>query len=208
MISYRPPRRRVWNPSPRFLPSEPPSQEWVAYERRASDVPCRACSDALSRGGAFLLRPEWASHRLRDVRVRGVKNVDFDFEFGPCLKVRGIREEDLHALRCRGYTRLVERAAVPSMLGFNQAKLLARPRPEDKRTRIGYTRSRAQHAGSGRALGRREAGERRRRVLRQGTCRWVDLAGRPRLYHRRDDVPVRLYDPAHWSGGGARVDPV
>ena len=36
----------------------------------------------------------------------------------------------------------------------------ARRSPEDKLTRIGYTRSRAQHAGSGRALGRREAGER------------------------------------------------
>jgi hypothetical protein len=95
VISYRPLRRRVCNPSPCFLPSETPSQEWVAYERRASDVLCRACSDALSRGGAFLLRPEWTSHRLRDVRVRGVKNVDFDFEFCPCLKVRGIREEDL-----------------------------------------------------------------------------------------------------------------
>lgn len=82
-------------PEPPFLPSETPSQEWVAYERRASDVLCRAYSDALSRGGAFLLRPEWASHRLRDVRVRGVKNVDFDFEFCPCLKVREIREEDL-----------------------------------------------------------------------------------------------------------------
>jgi predicted amidophosphoribosyltransferase len=32
----------------------------------------------------------------------------------------------LHALRCRGYTRLVERVAAPLMLGFNQAKLLAR----------------------------------------------------------------------------------
>ena len=84
------------------------------------------------------------------------------------LGYEGSWKQTVHAVTDRGYTRVLDRVAAPLMLGFNQAKLLARRRPEDKRTRIGYTRSRAQHAGSGRALGRREAGERRRRVLRQG----------------------------------------
>ena len=79
--------------------------------------------------------------------------------------------------------------------GFNQAELLARgvarrmnaPLSDtDERTLIGYTRSRAQHAGSVRALGRREAGQRHGRVLCQETSCGEDPAGRRRLHYLRD----------------------
>ena len=46
--------------------------------------------------------------------------------FALALRYEGYGKKILHALKCRGYTRLVERVPAPLMLGFNQAKLLAR----------------------------------------------------------------------------------
>ena len=62
----------------------------------------------------------------------------------------------------------------------------ARPRSggPDKLTRFGYTTSRAEHPGSGRAVGRGETPERGRRVLGRGSRAGQAPSRRRRLHHR------------------------
>ena len=127
--------------------------QWcVACEGRASDVLCRACFDALPRIGD----PTCGRCGLPTAHQTPVcgrcKNVDFGFESARApLRYEGAGEEIVHALKYRGYTRLVEKLAAPLLSealrgtapfdavvpvplhrsrlrkrGFNQAALLAR----------------------------------------------------------------------------------
>jgi len=127
--------------------------QWcVGCGRRASDVLCRACFDALPEVG----RPSCARCGLPTAFETFVceecKNVDFGFESARApLRYQGAGKELVHALKYGGYTRVVEKVAAPLMLGaldggtrfdavvpvplhrsrlrkrgFNQAKLLAR----------------------------------------------------------------------------------
>jgi competence protein ComFC len=127
-------------------------QYCVGCERRASDLLCRTCFEALPHLG----RPACARCGMPTAFETFVcdecKGVDFGFESARApLKYTGVGREIVHALKYRGYTRVVERLATPLMLGvldatdrfdavvpvplhrsrrrrrgFNQAELLAR----------------------------------------------------------------------------------
>jgi predicted amidophosphoribosyltransferase len=111
------------------------------------------------------------------------EGVDFGFESARApLRYTGVGKEIGHTLKYGGYTRVVERLAAPLMLDRRHSPLRrrragppaplapqaqglqpggaprARRRGENKRTCFRYTTSRAQDAGSGRALGREEEG--------------------------------------------------
>ncbi|MCA1848595.1 MAG: ComF family protein [Actinobacteria bacterium] len=127
-------------------------QYCVGCERRASDLLCRTCFEVLPR----IERPVCARCGMPTAFETFVcdecKGVDFGFESARApLKYTGVGKEIVHALKYRGYTRVVESLATPLMLGvldatdrfdavvpvplhrsrrrrrgFNQAELLAR----------------------------------------------------------------------------------
>lgn len=127
-------------------------QRCVGCERRASDLLCQACFEALPRIG----RPSCARCGMPTAFETFVceecKGVDFGFESAQApLRYEGVGKEIVHVLKYRGYTRVVERLAAPLMVGildgtvrfdavvpvplhrsrlrrrgFNQAELLAR----------------------------------------------------------------------------------
>jgi competence protein ComFC len=123
----------------------------VSCGRRSSDVLCRDCFEALPRVGS----PACGRCGLPTAFVTFVceacKNVDFGFESARApLRYEGVGKEVVHALKYRGYKKLVASLATPLMLqslgdgrfdtvvpvplhrsrlrkrGFNQAELLAR----------------------------------------------------------------------------------
>src|SRR3712207_28657 len=135
-----------------FLYSETHSQRCVGCDRRASDLLCWACFEALPLiGSPFCARCGMPSAFETPVCER-CKGVDFGFESARApLRYAGVGKEIVHSLKYRGYTRVVEKLVVPLMLGvlddqnrfdaivpvplhrsrlrrrgFNQAKLLAR----------------------------------------------------------------------------------
>jgi predicted amidophosphoribosyltransferase len=149
------------------------------------------------------------------------------------LRYEGVGEEIVHALKYRGYTRVVDRLAAPLMLGvldrgerfdavvpvplhrsrlrrrgFNQAELLAWRWRRTQRTRFGYTTSCAEDPGSGRALRRREAGQPRGSLRGPGPRAGQDPPRRRRLHHRSDDELGRRDPFASRSGRGTRGEPV
>ena len=153
---------------------------------------CRACFEALPEVGWPCCARCGLPTAVETFMCEECKNVDFGFKSARApLRYVGAGEKIVHALKYGGHTRVVEKVAAPLMLGvldggmrFNVLvpvplhrsrlrkrgaqpgrALGTRRRPADERTLIRYTRSRAQHAGSGRALGRREAGQRYGRVL-------------------------------------------
>ena len=127
-------------------------QRCLGCDRRASGLLCPTCFEALPRIG----RPVCARCEMPTAFETFVcdecKGVDFGFESAMApLRYEGVGEEIVHALKYRGYTRVVERLAVPLMVGvldsglgfdavvpvplhrsrlrrrgFNQAELLAR----------------------------------------------------------------------------------
>ncbi len=127
-------------------------QRCVGCDRRASDLLCRPCFEALPRIG----RPTCARCGMPTAFETFVcdecKGVDFGFESARApLRYAGVGKEIVHTLKYGGYTRVVERLAAPLMLevldagdhfdavvpvplhrsrlrrrGFNQAELLAR----------------------------------------------------------------------------------
>jgi competence protein ComFC len=127
-------------------------QHCVGCDRRASDLLCRTCFEALPRIG----RPACARCGMPTAFETFVcdecKGVDFAFESARApLKYAGVGKEIVHALKYRAYTKVAERLAAPLMLevldakddfdavvpvplhrsrlrrrGFNQAELLAR----------------------------------------------------------------------------------
>jgi competence protein ComFC len=123
----------------------------VGCERRASDVLCRACFDALPGVGGPVCGRCGLPTAFATFVCEECKNVDFGFESARApLRYEGVGKQIVHALKYRGYKRVVERLAVPLMLqvlseggfdavvpvplhrsrlrkrGFNQAELLAR----------------------------------------------------------------------------------
>jgi competence protein ComFC len=127
-------------------------QHCVGCNRRASDLLCQTCFEALPRIG----RPACARCGMPTAFETSVcdecKGVDFAFESARApLKYAGVGKEIVYALKYRAYTRVAERLATPLMLevldakdrfdavvpvplhrsrlrhrGFNQAELLAR----------------------------------------------------------------------------------
>lgn len=127
-------------------------QRCVGCDRRASDVLCRACFEALPEVGQPCCARCGMPTAFETPVCEGCKGVDFSFESARApLRYGGTGKELVHALKYRGYTRVVEKVAVPLMLGvldrgtcfdavvpvplhrsrlrkrgFNQAELLAR----------------------------------------------------------------------------------
>ena len=122
----------------------------VGCERRASDVLCRACFDALPYVGSPFCGRCGLPTAFATPLCEQCKNVDFRFESARApLKYGGVGKKIVHALKYRGYQRVVDRLAAPLMLqvidgprfdavvpvplhrsrlrkrGFNQAELLA-----------------------------------------------------------------------------------
>ena len=127
--------------------------EWcVSCDARASDVLCRACFDALPWMGAPNCGRCGLPTAFETPACGACKNVDFGFETARApLRYEGVGKEIVHALKYRGYTRVVEKLAAPLLheaargsgpfdrvvpvplhwarlreRGFNQAALLAR----------------------------------------------------------------------------------
>jgi competence protein ComFC len=122
----------------------------VGCELRASDVLCRACFDALPYVGSTVCGRCGLSTAFATPLCEECKNVDFGFDSARApLKYDGVGKKIVHALKYRGYKRVVDRLAAPLMLqvtgdarfdavvpvplhrsrrrkrGFNQAELLA-----------------------------------------------------------------------------------
>ena len=123
----------------------------VGCERRSSDVLCRTCFEALPMVGSPVCERCGLPTAFATFVCEVCKNVDFGFESARApLKYEGVGKKVVHALKYRGYRRVVERLAAPLMLqtlgdgrfdavvpvplhrsrlrksGFNQAELLAR----------------------------------------------------------------------------------
>ena len=127
-------------------------QRCVGCERRASDLLCQDCFEALPHVGSPVCARCGTPTAFETFVCDECKGVDFGFESARApLRYEGVGEEIVHALKYRGYTRVVERLAAPLMLevldrgerfdavvpvplhrsrlrrrGFNQAELLAR----------------------------------------------------------------------------------
>ena len=119
---------------------------------RASDLLCRGCFEALPYVGRPVCARCGTPTAFETFVCDACKGVDFGFESARApLRYEGVGEEVVHALKYRGYTRVVGRLAAPLMLGvldrgerfdavvpvplhrsrlrrrgFNQAELLAR----------------------------------------------------------------------------------
>ena len=127
-------------------------QRCVGCDRRASDLLCRPCFEALPRIGSPACARCGLPTAFETFVCDECKGVDFGFESARApLRYTGVGKEIVHALKYHGYTRVVERLAAPLMLGvldagdhfdavvpvplhrsrlrrrgFNQAELLAR----------------------------------------------------------------------------------
>lgn len=93
-------------------------QRCVGCERRASDVLCRACFEALPAVGSPFCARCGLPTAFETPACEGCKNVDFCFESARApLRYEGAARRLVHALKYRGYARVVEKVAVPLMLG-------------------------------------------------------------------------------------------
>jgi competence protein ComFC len=127
-------------------------QRCVGCERRASDLLCRDCFEALPYVGRPICSRCGTPTAFETFVCGECKDVDFGFESARApLRYEGVGEQIVHSLKYRGYTRVVERLVAPLMLGvldrgerfdavvpvplhrsrlrrrgFNQAELLAR----------------------------------------------------------------------------------
>ena len=127
-------------------------QRCVGCDRRASDLLCRDCFEALPSVGRPVCARCGTPTAFETFVCDACKGLDFGFESACApLRYEGVGEEIVHALKYRGYTKVVERLAAPLMLGvldragrfdavvpvplhrsrlrrrgFNQAELLAR----------------------------------------------------------------------------------
>jgi len=136
----------------------------VGCERRASDVLCRTCFDALPGLGSPVCGRCGLPTAFATFVCEECKNVDFGFESAKApLKYEGVGKKIVHALKYRGYKRVVGRLATPLMLqvlddgrfdaivpvplhrlrlrkrGFNQAELLARGVAEKTKATVSDT---------------------------------------------------------------------
>jgi len=139
-------------------------QRCVGCERRASDVLCSTCFEALPMVGSPVCGRCGLPTAFATPVCEECKNVDFGFESAKApLKYEGVGKKIVHALKYRGYKRVVERLAVPLMLqilddgrfdavvpvplhrsrlrkrGFNQAELLARGVAEKMKATVSDT---------------------------------------------------------------------
>ena len=87
----------------------------VGCERRSSDVLCLTCFDALPRVGSPVCGRCGLPTAFATFVCEECKNVDFGFQSARApLKYDGVGKQVVHALKYRGYKRVVERLAAPS----------------------------------------------------------------------------------------------
>ena len=123
----------------------------VGCGRRSNDVLCRGCFEALPLVGSPACGRCGLPTAFATFVCEACKNVDFGFDSARApLRYEGVRKEIVHALKYRGYRKVVASLAAPLMLqalgdgrfdavvpvplhrsrqrkrGFNQAGLLAR----------------------------------------------------------------------------------
>jgi competence protein ComFC len=126
-------------------------QSCVGCTRRASDVLCRSCFDALPRIEPPVCGRCGTPTAFEVYGCDACRNTDFVFDGARApLRYEGVGEEVVHALKYRGYARVVEKVMAPLMAallegerysavlpgplhrarlarrGFNQAELMAR----------------------------------------------------------------------------------
>ena len=165
----------------------------------------------------------------------GCKGVDFGFDGARApLRYEGVGEEIVHALKYRGYTRVVDGLAAPLMLGvldrgerfdgvvpvpLHRSRLRRRGlqpgrvagawrRGGARGAGLGYTKGRAQDQGSGRALGGRAEGQRRRSLRAARAGPREDPSRRRRVHDGGDDELLRRDSLAGRGRGGSRLEPV
>ena len=138
-------------------------QRCVGCERRASDLLCRECFEALPRIGSPSCRRCGAPTAFEAFVCEECKGVDFGFESAQApLMYEGVGKEIVHVLKYRGYTKVVERLMTPLLLevvegrfdavvpvplhrsrlrsrGFNQARLMAKSLAEEMRSILSDT---------------------------------------------------------------------
>ena len=99
-------------------------QRCVGCDRRASDLLCQACFEALPRIGRPFCARCGMPTAFETFVCDECKGVDFGFESARApLKYTGVGKEIVHTLKYRGYTGIVERLAVPLMLGVLDSKV-------------------------------------------------------------------------------------
>ena len=87
-------------------------QRCVGCGRRASDVLCRGCFEALPGIGRPVCARCGAPTAFETFACDACKGVDFGFESARApLRYEGVGEEAVHALKYRGYTRVASRLA-------------------------------------------------------------------------------------------------
>ncbi|MGI9050332.1 MAG: double zinc ribbon domain-containing protein [Rubrobacteraceae bacterium] len=125
-------------------------QRCVGCERRASDLLCRDCFEALPRVGAPSCRRCGAPTAFETFVCEECKGVDFGFESAQApLMYEGVGKQIVHVLKYKSYTKVVDRLMTPLLLevvrgrfdavvpvplhrsrlrrrGFNQAGLMAK----------------------------------------------------------------------------------
>lgn len=135
-------------------------QRCVSCRRRASDVLCRDCFEALPWIGTPFCRRCGMPTAFDVFICEECKGVDFGFESARApLRYEGVGKRIVHALKYAGYLRVVEKLMVPMMRealtgdfdvvvpvplhrsrlrrrGFNQAELMARSLAEKIKTPV------------------------------------------------------------------------
>src|SRR5918992_6207664 len=92
-------------------------QRCVGCEKRASDLLCRGCFEALPRVGRPACARCGTPTAFETFVCDACKGADFAFESACApLRYEGVGKEIVHALKYRGYTRVVDRLAAPLMV--------------------------------------------------------------------------------------------
>src|ERR671921_483883 len=92
-------------------------QRCIGCDRRARDLLCRACFEGLPQIGRPVCPRCGMSTAFETFVCDECKGVDFSFESARApLRYKGVGKQMVHSLKCRDYTRVVDRLADPLML--------------------------------------------------------------------------------------------
>jgi competence protein ComFC len=209
-------------------------QRCVGCNRRASDLLCPACFEALPLVGHPVCARCGMPSAFESPLCDECKGVDFGFESARApLRYTGVGKEIVHSLKYGGYTRVVEKLATPLMLsvldkgrrsdavvpvplhrsrlrrrGFNQAELLARSLAGEIKAPVSDTIQVVHKTRDQVELSAAERNENVSGAFRAGAAWGNDPLDRRRIHHWRDDELVRRGALAGRGAGGARLEPL